>query len=299
MSHFLPIHNHVTLVLAVASPFLMILAPLAIALFVFSRSWIGAALAATLSIVAVALQLPLFIGTAANSHTVAVRVMTANLYLGSTDAVSLVKSAEAGADVLAVQELTQQEVDRLQAAGITKSFPYHALDARHQAGGVGIWSRFPIAQAQHITGYQLAMVSARIRVERVDVDPTILVAHLSGPWPQPIDDWVQDLQRLPDTLADVSSRAENGCVIVAGDFNSTLDMKPFRQLLTNGYRDAAEQAGAGYLPTYPANLHLPPFMPIDHVLTTRCTASSVDTVALPGSDHRGIVATIDIPAPSP
>ena len=35
-------------------------------------------------------------------------------------------------------------------------------------------------------------------------------------------------------------------MIVAGDFNSTTDMRPFRALLRNGYRDAAEQSGAGF-----------------------------------------------------
>jgi endonuclease/exonuclease/phosphatase (EEP) superfamily protein YafD len=140
------------------------------------------------------------------------------------------------------------------------------------------------------------MVSTRVQVEHVDIDPTILVAHLPGPWPQPIDDWERDLERLPATLADVSSRSENGCIIVAGDFNSTLDMKPFRQVLAGGYRDAVEQAGAGYLPTYPANSHVPPFMAIDHVLTARCSAGSANTVGLPGSDHRGLATTIDVPA---
>jgi endonuclease/exonuclease/phosphatase (EEP) superfamily protein YafD len=185
-------------------------------------------------------------------------------------------------------------VVRLQAAGIDKLFPYQALDARDGAEGVGIWSRYPLVKSLRIDGHQLAMLSARIRVGQAHVDPTILVALLPGPWPQPIDDWVRDLRRLPGTFADVSIRSENGCVIVAGDFSNTLDMKPFRQLLADGYRDAVEQAGAGYLPTYPANSHVPPFMAIDHVLTSRCSARSADTVGLPGSDHRGLATTIDV-----
>jgi endonuclease/exonuclease/phosphatase (EEP) superfamily protein YafD len=36
-------------------------------------------------------------------------------------------------------------------------------------------------------------------------------------------------------------------------------------------------------------------MGIDHVLTNRCTATSAETVALPGSDHRGLVAAVDVP----
>src|SRR6185436_13143534 len=98
-----------------------------------------------------------------------------------------------GADVLALQELTPEEVDRMRAAGIGRSFPYQTLDARDGAEGVGIWSRFPLVQSRRIEGYQLAMVTTRVQVEHVDIAPTILVAHLPGPWPQPIDDWDRDL----------------------------------------------------------------------------------------------------------
>ena len=45
--------------------------------------------------------------------------------------------------------------------------------------------------------------------------------------------------------------ADPGAVAVAGDFNSTPGMRQFRDLLSNGYRDAVEQTGAGYAPTLP------------------------------------------------
>jgi endonuclease/exonuclease/phosphatase (EEP) superfamily protein YafD len=82
---------------------------------------------------------------------------------------------------------------------------------------------------------------------------------------------------------------------VAGDFNATYDVQPFRRLLRNGYRDAAEQGGSGFTPTYPANATPPPLIAIDHILTRRCTATSTDVVPLPGSDHRGLVSSIAVP----
>jgi endonuclease/exonuclease/phosphatase (EEP) superfamily protein YafD len=103
---------------------------------------------------------------------------------------------------------------------------------------------------------------------------------------------------LPVTLSEVSEQAGADCVIVAGDLNSTTDMRPFRALLRNGYRDAAEQSGAGFKPTFPASWRLPPFMAIDHVLTRNCTATSLRTLELPGSDHRGLVVTVAIPRSS-
>jgi endonuclease/exonuclease/phosphatase (EEP) superfamily protein YafD len=76
-------------------------------------------------------------------------------------------------------------------------------------------------------------------------------------------------------------------------------MRSFRGLLRNGYRDAAEQSGAGIKPTFPADSWLPPFIAIDHILTRSCTATSLRTIKIPGSDHRGLAATVMIARSSP
>jgi endonuclease/exonuclease/phosphatase (EEP) superfamily protein YafD len=176
------------------------------------------------------------------------------------------------------------------------SFPYHALDARPGASGVGVWSRFPITSSKRIADYALAMVSARIKIEGVQVDPAILVAHMAGPWPQPIDDWRGDIEHMQATMSDLAASAGPGCTIVAGDFNSTPDMREFRNLLRGGFQDASQQAGAGFNRTYPANSQMnPPIIAIDHVLTYQCTATSAETTALPGSDHRGLISSVAVP----
>ncbi|WP_342746699.1 endonuclease/exonuclease/phosphatase family protein [Mycobacterium neglectum] len=86
-----------------------------------------------------------------------------------------------------------------------------------------------------------------------------------------------------------------GAVIVAGDLNSTFDMEPFRKFLAEGYRDAGEQVGAGLTRTYPSKPWRAPMTGIDHVLVYNCVGSSVRTVELPGSDHRGLATTIEVP----
>jgi endonuclease/exonuclease/phosphatase (EEP) superfamily protein YafD len=161
-----------------------------------------------------------------------------------------------------------------------------------------MWSRFSIEAPTRVGGYTFAFLTARIRVMGLSTDPTVVVAHLPGPWPYPIDDWRRDLDRLPVTLSEIGEQAGAGCVIVAADVNSTTDMRPFRALLRNGYRDGAEQSGAGFKPTYPGNSRLPPLIVIDHVLTHNCTATSLRTLKVPGSDHRGLVVTIAIPPSS-
>jgi endonuclease/exonuclease/phosphatase (EEP) superfamily protein YafD len=84
-------------------------------------------------------------------------------------------------------------------------------------------------------------------------------------------------------------------VIVAGDFNATMDMRPLRRLLDAGYRDAAEQAGAGLARTYPNRAGRPAILGIDHILLHDCAATTAHTVGLGGSDHRALLATIVFP----
>jgi endonuclease/exonuclease/phosphatase (EEP) superfamily protein YafD len=295
-ARYLPISDHVLLVATAFSPYLMLSAVVAVLVFALRRLWLPVALAVAVVIAAIVVEGPLFMNEAVDrADTAPVRVITANLYLGQTDPASLVTTAESGADLLAVQELTPEESGRLSAAGIDRTFPYHVLDPRSEASGTGLWSRFPISQPQVHREYVNGLISGRLRVDDIANDLTVLVAHMPGPWPQPIGIWERELRSAPQILSDAARSAGAGCVIVAGDFNATYDMKPFRDLLRDGYRDGAEQSGSGITTTYPANSAVPPFMGIDHVLTHQCAATSVDVVRLPGSDHRGLRSTIEVP----
>ncbi len=105
----------------------------------------------------------------------------------------------------------------------------------------------------------------------------------------------EEIQRLAATLSDIREQADGRPVIVPGDFNATYDMAPFRKLLTNGYADAAEQSGAGITRTFPADSSWPPRFGIDRVLTYNATATDVHTVRVPGSDHLGLITTVQPP----
>jgi endonuclease/exonuclease/phosphatase (EEP) superfamily protein YafD len=70
----------------------------------------------------------------------------------------------------------------------------------------------------------------------------------------------------------------------------------FRRILAGGFADAADQAGAGYTRSYPADRWYPPLIAIDHVLTRNGpVATAVDTVTVEGSDHRSLVARVAVP----
>jgi endonuclease/exonuclease/phosphatase (EEP) superfamily protein YafD len=294
-SRYLPVTNHIVLITAALWPLLMLCGPLAVVLLALAGRRLLLVIALAMTVAAVAVMTPLYRGSAAaHNETTVVRVISANLYGGEADPADFTRAAREQADVVAVQELTHDTVKRLADAGLDRTFGYRWLDPEGDASGAGLWSRYPMYDTKYIDGYSMAFLSARIRLPGSSIDPTILVVHLPGPWPQPIDGWRHDIARLPATLADVADEAGGGAVIVAGDFNSSFDMRPFRALLRNGYRDAAEQSGAGFRPTYPGHWRLPPLIAIDHILTRNGTATSLQTIRIPGSDHLGLVTAIAV-----
>ncbi len=110
-----------------------------------------------------------------------------------------------------------------------------------------------------------------------------------------VDDWRYGMAGAKAKLDNYATAAGPAAVIIGGDYNSTPDMRQFRDLLTDGYHDAVEQSGAGFAPTFKADSWLPPVITIDHVLTRNAVASMIRTVKIKGSDHRSLLATIRVP----
>ena len=298
-ARFMPVRNHAVLMFAALSPYLMAGAVVSALLLLLTRRWWAAAAAVIIASAALWVELPLFIGPDdVPANSIPIRVLTANVKEGAADPHALAAIARDRTDVLVLQELTPQLASSLTQAGLDSDFPYRALDARPYAAGIGIWSRYPISGSVRIPGYQLGVVRAAIRVPQAAADTVVLAAHLVGPWPQPIDGWRQEIGAFPAAAGETAASAGDGAALVAGDFNATIDMEPYRRLLRGDFRDAAEQSGAGLTPSYPADSALPPLIGIDHILTSNSSASDAQTVRIPGSDHLGLSATIHIPRSS-
>jgi endonuclease/exonuclease/phosphatase (EEP) superfamily protein YafD len=217
-----------------------------------------------------------------------VTVMTANTLHGKADPGALVGSIRArGVDVLAAQELTVDSIRSLRAAGLEQVLPYHHI--AYQSGGtdVGIWSRYPLAEQRQLTGFSFAPV--QVRVVLGDEQLTVIAFHSRAPVSSDnVAMWQSDLDRLAEVLAKPA-----GPTIVAGDFNATRDHRQFRDLLDVGYTDAGSDAGAGMMPTYPADRSWGPVIGIDHTLVSAgLVGIDVTSVAQPGSDHLAVVARV-------
>ena len=291
---FVPVVNHGILFAAAVSPYLTVIAGMAATLvLVADRRWWAASVTVAVVAAGVAVQLPRIL-PADRTSGVAVRVVTINLRESQAELQSVVDVARSRADVLIVQELKPEFARGL--SELSADFPHQVLDTNESPGGVGIWSRYRMANSVRIGGYQLGMLGVSVTVPGAAADMVVVGAHVVGPWPWPIEGWRGELASLRGTLADAAQWAGNGAVILAGDLNSTADMLAFRRLLTNGYRDAAEQSGAGLNPTFPADSVMPPLVGIDHILVRNASASDVRTLRIPGSDHLGLAATVRIPA---
>jgi endonuclease/exonuclease/phosphatase (EEP) superfamily protein YafD len=292
VARYVPIPGHRTLYAVIAAPYLIPAAIIALLLFLWGRRWFMAAVATALAAALVVPQVPWYVRADAGATGATVRAMTVNMLFGGADPESLLAVASDNADVLLLQELTPEAVKGLTKAGIDTTFPHHAVDAREAAAGAAIYSRYPLTDVENIPGYTMAMVSAKTRPPGATRDLTVVSVHFAAPWPQPIRGWHNDIGRFPTTLADLADRAGGAPILIGGDFNSTIDMRPFRGLLTNGYRDASEQAGAGRELTYPSNNEIPPFMGIDHFLTRNATAVSAHTADVAATDHRALLTTV-------
>jgi endonuclease/exonuclease/phosphatase (EEP) superfamily protein YafD len=235
----------------------------------------------------VALIVPSYVGSHASGHADLV-VMTANLRLGHADMTAVGQVAVAQhADILVLEEVTASAAASM--AGLHNRFPYRAGQPDLGAFGTMVFSRYPLT---NVTRLPISKGTWRMRVQAPS--PFWFVGvHTAQPLSKAAT-WRTDHARLFAAIRPLPGR-----VVVAGDFNATLDHRPMRRLLSVGFADAARQANSGWQPTWPGagdadgalpfGLHL---LTLDHVLSREYSAISTDVYTIPRSDHRALVARL-------
>lgn len=296
---FQPVSSLPRLVLSVGATFVPLIALGGLTLALLSRRRLLSVLAAVVLAATLAIQVSWYWAgrPSAAGPYVEVRVLASNLFKGRADAASFVATAR-DADLVTVAELTPEAIERLNRAGISQRFPYSSLFATSGVGGVGIWSRYPLTPLSEPRHRNVLIPAVRVHLPGVEFEPVVAAVHVMSPVAgdqNTVADWRQGMEAAEAQLDNFARAAGAGAVIVGGDYNSTPDMRQFRDLLTNGYTDAVNQTGSGYAPTFPSNASIPPVITIDHVLTRNAAASSVRTVTITGSDHRAVFAVVRVP----
>ncbi len=253
------------------------------------RGWIGlvAGLSALGLVVQVWAVVPRFVGGSSDRSDLT--VMTANLEFGRGDPVTVVRTVAAEhVDVLVLAEVTPDSLQRLGAAGLTELLPHRAGTPATSASGTMVFSRYRLG-----TDHGLFLGNGGLDLAVDAPQPLRLLAvHTAQPVGAPRP-WLADLATVRDRAA---AAVAQGPVLAVGDFNASLDHQPLRGVLGAGLRDAAEQAGSGWQPTWPTRWReswLRPFVTLDHVLVSRhYDASRTRTVAVPRTDHLALVARL-------
>ncbi|WNG88949.1 endonuclease/exonuclease/phosphatase family protein [Mycobacterium sp. ITM-2016-00317] len=297
MIRALPLTNVVALVIAVGAPYTVFVATLGLALAVLQRRAVLSIVAVVVVVVSLGIQVRWYYGGDAQDvgEHVEVRVLSSNLRYGRAEPAEFVRLAVDNADVVTVTELTAESVRRFHVAGIHEAFPYSILFPAAKAGGNGIWSRHPLTPVSPTRFWNSSMVAARVKVPGASAEVAVASVHVTSPMAS-FDSWRNAMVATKSRLEGLAHAVDSGTVIAAGDFNSTPDMRQFRDLLTNSYRDAVASTGTGLAPTFPSNAAVPPVITIDHVLTRQAAVASVTAVSVSGTDHRALLATVKIPS---
>ncbi|GLW28938.1 endonuclease/exonuclease/phosphatase family protein [Actinoplanes regularis] len=264
------------------------------------RRWAAGVVAALIAVVLAACVLPRALPDLDKGATAGteVRLMTSNLLFGTADAADVVRLVrENDVAVLAVQELSPSAVTRLAAAGLGELLPYHSLAAEQGASGSGLYSRFPLTDPgsrRNPGGYRFLQTYGTIAPDGASPVFVESVHPLAPALPQWFAGWKSDLAHEPHSDGDNPRR------ILLGDFNSTLDHGALRELISHGYRDAADTVGKGLIGTWgPYDGDLIPPVTIDHVLADeQIGVKDISVHGVKGSDHRAVIATLTLPAAS-
>lgn len=250
------------------------------------RRWYtgGALLAVAGLALQAAIAAPAYVGRHATGEP-DLTVMTLNLREGEADpaeTVALVRAHDA--DLLVLAEVTPAARAGLRSAGLDDLLPYVGGRAREGSSGTMVFSSYRLSAEQEIASrngaYRMSVAAPKGAFDLVAV-------HTSQPLELPAE-WAKDWRAINRAVA-----AVRGTLMVAGDFNATLDHRPVRDLLDQDLRDAAERANSGWQPTWPGLPGLAGIITIDHVVhDARFDAISTVTARVAGTDHRALVAEL-------
>lgn len=229
---------------------------------------------------------PLFVDDHRPAATATFRLMSFNMFNGEADPGEVAEQATR-ADVVILIESTPAALGALKPYGWDKRFRYAVGDPKDGFSNTAIYSRFPLSRSSEIGDTSFQQWVTTVRIPGVG-SFRLMAVHPCNPYCGG-DRWSAEHRVVRRAVIDNLDHP----LIVAGDFNAIDDHGPMQALQRAGLKSATDVAGAGWLPTYPANRSFPPLLPIDHIMINKdLTATSVTSFAVSGSDHRGLMATL-------
>ncbi len=236
-----------------------------------------------------------------------IRVMTWNTAGSATTADSIAQIAVAmSADIVTLPETTIQTGEQVAIAMRDRGRPMWAHHAAYGEYGVDGWDAtsttllispdlgdYAVIASSQDGSSNTSTVPSAVAMPVNGEGPVVVAAHAVAPRQEYMSAWRNDLQWLADQCASAN-------VILAGDFNATLDH--MAGLGVDGgalgrCHDAAAETGNGGVGTWTTQLPTLLGAPIDHILVSpqwRPTGSAVlKSLDGSGSDHRPLVVQLE------
>ncbi len=233
-----------------------------------------------------------------------VRVLTWNTAGSATSAEQIAQIAVAmTADIVTLPETT---IETGEQVAITMRELGHPMWAHHAEYSTTEWDAgsttilisprlgdYSVIESSRDGSSNTSTVPSAVAMPTDGEGPIVVAAHAVAPRRSYMQEWRDDLQWLAD-------QCSAGNVILAGDFNATVDH--MRALGVDGGTlgrcyDVAEETGNGAVGTWPTELPALLGAPIDHVMTTpewTATGSLVlGSLDGSGSDHRPLVVQLE------
>nr|KEP23636.1 hypothetical protein DA06_06435 [Georgenia sp. SUBG003] len=222
-------------------------------------------------------------------------MLTYNTLEGRTTADDVAALAdETGADVLVLNETSQLQAQQvatyLNADG--EAFQVFAATAEEEGAAEEPTTALLVAgsMGEYVQTSGPATYHGTVRAEPASgVGPVLVGVHALAPVREQRELWLRDLNEI---VAPCGDRGPDG-LIMAGDFNATLDHAPMQDL--GRCADAAVEAGVGGIATWPSRLPALLGSTIDHVLVdaARYDVTAALVAERGRSDHRGVVARLE------
>ena len=258
------------------------------------RLRVTSAVVTALGVVALGLHLmwiaPLYIGDAPRPAPGPGLVLLAqNFEYGSVDDLDAAVR-DHDVDVLVLTDVVPPQRRAVLTSALARRLAHHIGDE----GGSLVLSRYPLRADAFISD---GGDSRRAQVESPQLGlVTVVAVHPTPPYLG--RQWSGDHDRIRTRVAD--ELRTGSPVIVAGDFNATLDHRPMRRLLDLGLTDSVDQTNGGLSPTWPADgsrrvlgIPVPALVQLDHVLVSgSLVATRSQDLSLAEADHRGVLVSV-------
>ncbi len=188
------------------------------------------------------------------------------------------------ADVIVFVEYTPEHRRILEASELAGDYDHRFGRSGPAATGIAVWSKTPgVAGERSDTTDRTLEVTLQSAAGPIRV----LAVHARTPTAD-FEIWKRDLDqfRMLGLAGDVPT-------VVIGDFNASFWHPSFRALLDEGFTDAHIALGHGFSVSWPSDASFPPFVRLDHALTTDpLVPTDVEDFDIAGSDHRGLIVTV-------